>query len=192
MLMRGSDPVEGRVPISKDLISHEFSPNDRIRYIKKLLASREEQENAKLLETGDAVKFVELLDEVSLSCPRHHPTTQRLTGDQVLRTGGLDERTRPTCTRYLARVCGWHSTLPNSARISNHKRETENSGGGSSTVWVGRYDEQKVIIKVLNFYRSYDDIKKRELTKVSYYLTAGQQRWVDVWPQSRRSFARRR
>jgi hypothetical protein len=69
MLMRGSDPVEGRVPISKDLVSHEFSPNDRIRHIKRLLANRAEQEDAKRLELGDAAKFVELLDEVSLSCP---------------------------------------------------------------------------------------------------------------------------
>ena len=60
----GSEPVKEREPISKYLVSHELSLDDRTDHIRELLASRQEQEQAKTLEPGDASKFVELLDEV--------------------------------------------------------------------------------------------------------------------------------
>lgn len=61
----GSEPVnKEREPISKYLVSHELSLDDRTERIRELLASRQEQEQAKTLEPGDALKFVELLDEV--------------------------------------------------------------------------------------------------------------------------------
>ncbi|KAF9643492.1 kinase-like protein [Thelephora ganbajun] len=144
-----SDPVQESVhkgPISKHLVSHALSLNDQVRYIKRLLANREEQQAAKSLEPGDGVRFIELLD-------------------WVLRAGRLDEKDRPTFVRYLARVCGWHSVLPNSVRISSHHRISEHGGGGHSTVWIGRYRDQKVVIKGLNFYLSDGAVKKRELTK---------------------------
>jgi len=94
----------------------------------------------------------------------------------------------------LARVCGWHAILPSSTKISNYRRDTEDplDGGGSSKVWVGTLNERKVIIKVPDVYQSYDDTKKRELIKVSYYVRPGQQRYVDVYALiSYRTFARR-
>ena len=71
----------------------------------------------------------------------------------------------------MARVCGWHGILPNSACVSNYQRESVYSGGGNSTVWIGRHNGQKVIIKVLDFYLSFDDAKKKELIKVGYRFT---------------------
>ena len=60
-----SEPVnKEREPISKYLVSHELSLDDRTKRIRELLASRQEQEQAKTLEPDDALKFVELLDEV--------------------------------------------------------------------------------------------------------------------------------
>ena len=62
--MRGSDTDKGRVPISKYLVSRELSFDERIGYIRKLLASKQEQEEAKNLKPNEASKFIELLDEV--------------------------------------------------------------------------------------------------------------------------------
>ena len=51
-------------PISKYLVTHELGLDDLVKGIRKLLASKEQQEGAKNLEPGDALKFVELLDQV--------------------------------------------------------------------------------------------------------------------------------
>jgi len=61
-------------PISKRLVSFQFTPADQIRLIKEVLADRSKQETAKVLEPGDASKLIELLDSVrppsSFSCHR--------------------------------------------------------------------------------------------------------------------------
>ena len=63
-------------------------------------------------------------------------------------------------------------------------------GGGSSKVWIGRYNEQKVIIKVLDFYRSDGDAGKKKLTKVGYYIIIGQQRCADLCPHIMQVFCK--
>jgi hypothetical protein len=52
--------------ISKYLVSRDLSPENRIRYIKRLLADREEQQGAKALDSDNASRLVELLDEVRI------------------------------------------------------------------------------------------------------------------------------
>jgi len=65
-------------PISKRLISFQFTPAEQIQLIKAMLTDRNEQEAARGLESGDWPKLVELLDSVRslpASFPRHHHLT---------------------------------------------------------------------------------------------------------------------
>lgn len=151
--------------ISKHVVSHDLSHEDLVFLIKKLLDDKLEQDGAKNLEPGDATKFVELLDEVGLSLLR------RLTASdwkQLLKTSGLGKRRRSPCVRYLARVCGWHSILPNSVQISDYQRVSLCSGGSTSTVWAGIRGDQKIVVKALTVYVPFGENKKKELTSVSY------------------------
>jgi len=52
------------VPISKRLVSFQFTPAEKIQLIKEMLADRGEQEAARVLKPGDASKLIELLDSV--------------------------------------------------------------------------------------------------------------------------------
>lgn len=151
--------------ISKYLVSNNIGPEEVVQSVKKLLTHKEEQENAKNLEPGDAKKFVELLDGVSLPPWKH---SIPLNWTQLLMWNRIKGRERSPCARYLARVCGWHSILPDSAQISGHQCTSEYSGGTFSIVWIGIHNGQKVAIKALRFYTSYDEKKKRDLTRVSY------------------------
>jgi hypothetical protein len=56
------DPIS----ISKRLISSDFSPAEQVKLIKGILADKDEQQAAKGLEPGGALKFVETLDLVCL------------------------------------------------------------------------------------------------------------------------------
>jgi len=60
------------IPVSNHPVSHDPSLDD-IQYIKTILKSKKEQQKAKDLEPEDALKYVELLDQVrfSLSLPNH-------------------------------------------------------------------------------------------------------------------------
>ena len=78
----------------------------------------------------------------------------------------LDEGSRAPCVRYLARVCGWHSILPSSVRISSPRRVSPLGSGAHSTVWVGRNNDRKVVVKVMNCYLSDGEEKKRKLVVV--------------------------
>jgi len=92
-------------------------------------------------------------------------------GKQVLRANRLDASIRPSCVRYLARVCGWHILLPKSAEIAGHEPESELGGGGHSTVWIGSHNSRKVAIKVLAIYEGDDNARKKEVTRVSCTIT---------------------
>ena len=87
---------------------------------------------------------------------------------------------RPTGTRYLARVCGWHGILPNSVVISDYQFETLLDEGGNGMVSTGKYNGQKVAIKALKFYQSDDPAKKRERTKVRYPVLVGYPGYADA------------
>jgi len=161
-----------KVSVSKTLVSREFSLDEQIRLIKGILRSRDEQEAAKSLELNNASNFIELLDK-------------------ALKSGRLDGKDRPTCVRYLARVCGWHGLLPVSMQVSSHQPEPEpHSAGGQSTVWLGRYNGQKIIIKKLNLYAGDSDSRKKKLIKVSYLFTVHQRHCIDLDLPCRR-FARK-
>ena len=155
--------------ISKHVVSHTLSRESRVQLIKRLLGDKLEQDGAKNLEQEDATKFVELLDEVSLFPLRRSTMPD---GKQLLNTGSLGEWWRSTCVRYLARVCGWHSILPNSVQISDYQRVSEYSGGSSCTVWTGTRGGQEIAVKAVKFYLSYAENKKKRLTRVSYYPVA--------------------
>ena len=45
---------------------------------------------------------------------------------------------------------------------------TPHDGGGNSTVFMGSYNGQKVVITTLHFYKTDSDVKKRELIRVGY------------------------
>lgn len=132
--------------ISKHLASHNLSPEDHVRYIKRLLVDKEEQEGARKLELSDATRFVKLLDE-------------------ALRAGGLDGKFRHPSIRYLARVCGWHTILPASMQISDYQRVSQYSRTVRSEGWTGTRGDQQITIKVLTVYGSDDERRKRELTR---------------------------
>ena len=51
-------------PISKRLVSSQLSPAEQIQLIKEMLADRGEQQAAKSLQPGDALRLVEFLDLV--------------------------------------------------------------------------------------------------------------------------------
>ena len=166
-------------PISKRLVSFQFTPAKQIQLIKEMLADRGGQEAAKVLERGDASKLIELLDSVCL--PFSFLVINALR-PQVLRADRLVPLIRPTCIRYLARVCEWHILLPESAKISGHKPEVEIGGGGYSTVWSGSHNSQKVAIKVLAVYEGDDDARKKEIRRVSWLATVRWQQSIDVCP----------
>lgn len=70
-------PVQGTIPkgsISKHLVSHNLTPPEKAQCIQRLLASKEEQRETMNLEPGDALRLVELLDEVCF-LPLNHSTT---------------------------------------------------------------------------------------------------------------------
>ena len=163
--VRRSTPSD---PICKRLASSQIRPEEQVRLIKNMLADRGEQQAAKDLEPGDALKLVEFLDLVRLFVLPQSPAPY---GEQILRTGRLDASIRPTCIRYSAQVCGWHRLLPDSVQISGHERESTHSGGGHSQVWNGRYNGRKVAIKVLNIYGGDDPAKKKEIAKVGHLAT---------------------
>ena len=163
----GENQILSVGPISKRLASFQFTPTEQIQLIKDLLADRGEQEAARVLELGDASKLVELLDSVRLLPPSQSPIPYAYR-KQVLREDRLDTLIRPTCVRYLARVCGWHILLPKSAEISGHEPESEIGGGGYSSVWIGSHNSQKVAIKVLAVYEGDDSARKKEVTRVSH------------------------
>ena len=65
-----SAPAGGSVltdPISRRLVSFDFSPARKIELIEEMLADRDEQQAAKDLELGEASRLVELLDLVGFS-----------------------------------------------------------------------------------------------------------------------------
>ena len=51
-------------PVSRRLVSFQFTPAEQIQLIKEMLADRDEQEAARDLVPGDASKLIELLDSV--------------------------------------------------------------------------------------------------------------------------------
>jgi hypothetical protein len=61
----------------------------------------------------------------------------------------------------VARVCAWHKLLPISAQISAYERDSLHASGGYSEIYVGRYNDQKVVVKVLRYY-SGDDLATKE------------------------------
>ena len=62
---RRTDDGSAREPIPIYLVSHEFSLDDRVRHIRTLLGStKEEQESAKSLESTNASRLIDLLDQV--------------------------------------------------------------------------------------------------------------------------------
>ena len=151
-------------PICKRLVSSQLNSTDQIRLINEVLVDKGEQQAAKDLEPGDALKLVELLDLVRLFFPSQSPISY---GEQTLRTGDLDVSIRPAFIHHLAEVCGWHAIIPNSAQISGHELESPYSGDTHSKVWIGKYNGQKVTIKAPNIYGSYDQAQKRKIAKVS-------------------------
>jgi hypothetical protein len=75
-----SAPAGGSVltdPISRRLVSFDFSPARKIELIEKMLADRDEQQAAKGLELGEASRLVELLDLVRLSLSPLPPMSYR-------------------------------------------------------------------------------------------------------------------
>jgi hypothetical protein len=72
----GLDPVPGAIPdgsIPKHLVSNNLAPTDKVQCIKRLLANKEEQREAISLKPDDALRLVELLDEVCFPL-LNHPT----------------------------------------------------------------------------------------------------------------------
>jgi hypothetical protein len=66
----GSVPAD---PISKRLVSSDFSPARQVELIEKMLADKHEQQAARGLETREASRLVEMLDLVRLFLsPPHH------------------------------------------------------------------------------------------------------------------------
>jgi len=78
------------VPISKRLVSFQFTPAEQIQLIKEMLADRGEQEAARALKPGDASKLIELLD---LVCPPSSflaTNSSRQTGSESGQAGRID------------------------------------------------------------------------------------------------------
>ena len=67
-------------------------------------------------------------------------------------------------------------------QISNHERETNTprDGGRNTTVFIGRYNGQRVVITTSNFYQTDSDVKKRELIRVGYLVPMREQRFADM------------
>lgn len=144
---RGAKKSALKNPISKYLVTHDrLNFEDRVQYIKALVADQDEQLEAKNLKPGDGKKLVELLDE-------------------ALRAGGLNGADRYPCVRYLARVCGWHAILPKSMLISDYERVRERSGGGHSIVWDGKRNGKWVVIKDVKLFGSDGEERRKLLMK---------------------------
>ena len=67
------------VPISNHPVSHDPSLDD-VQYVKTILKNEKAQQEAKGLEPEDALKYVELLDQVRFSLSL--PGRWRLTGNR--------------------------------------------------------------------------------------------------------------
>ena len=69
------------------------------------------------------------------------------------------------CLRVLAEVCRERVILPESCKISNVERGAERKFGGVADVWMGKYMQKEVCVKVFRQYEDADQQKLKEVGK---------------------------